>query len=81
MLLTSNLVTMPSMAMMALGPGIELATPEEKVQIEKAAKWRQSGMAYAFEHGTRPATIGFMLSSSPLAMLVWYVHTLLPSMF
>lgn len=28
-------------------------------------------MAYALEHGTRPATIGLVLSSSPLALLAW----------
>lgn len=30
-----------------------------------------SGAAYAMEHGTRPATIGLVLSSSPLALLAW----------
>lgn len=28
-------------------------------------------MAYALEHATRPATIGLVLSSSPLALLAW----------
>lgn len=35
------------------------------------------GTAYAIEHSTRPATIGFALSSSPLALLAWQVVTLL----
>ena len=30
-----------------------------------------TGMAYAQEHGTRPATIGLVLSSSPIALLAW----------
>lgn len=29
------------------------------------------GNAYAREHGTRPSTIGLVLSSSPLALLAW----------
>lgn len=29
------------------------------------------GNAYAREHGTRPATIGLVLSSSPIALLAW----------
>ena len=29
------------------------------------------GHAYADEHGTRPATIGLVLSSSPIALLAW----------
>ena len=29
------------------------------------------GNAYAREHGTRPATIGLVLSSSPLGLLAW----------
>jgi hypothetical protein len=30
-----------------------------------------TGNGYAREHGTRPATIGFVLASSPLAQLAW----------
>jgi hypothetical protein len=33
-----------------------------------------TGMAYAMEHATRPSTIGLALSSSPLALLSWFVH-------
>jgi microsomal epoxide hydrolase len=63
---------MPSMGMMIMDNHIaDLATAEEKMQMEKAAEWRQTGMAYALEHGTRPATVGLTVSSSPLAMLAW----------
>ncbi|KAF3069709.1 putative epoxide hydrolase [Daldinia childiae] len=44
---------------------------EERQQLERAEVWQKTGSAYAFEHGTRPATIGLALSSSPLAMLPW----------
>lgn len=47
--------------------------------VEQAAlprgKWfQENGSAYAREHGTRTATIGLALSSSPLALLSWCVY-------
>lgn len=39
--------------------------------MEKAKNWRVTGIAYGLEHATRPATIGLVLSSSPLALLGW----------
>ncbi|KAF4997309.1 hypothetical protein FDECE_12126 [Fusarium decemcellulare] len=51
--------------------GVGKVTAEEAAHVEKAKKWRQSGMAYAMEHKTRPGTIGLALSSSPLALLAW----------
>ncbi|KAJ4988845.1 epoxide hydrolase 6 [Stagonosporopsis vannaccii] len=46
-------------------------TELEKKAIESANAWRQTGSAYAQEHGTRPSTIGSVLSSNPLALLAW----------
>ncbi len=43
----------------------------EMAGLARAQAWIQSGMAYAQEHGTRPGTIGLVLSSSPLALLTW----------
>lgn len=40
--------------------------------LKRAETFRKSGHAYALEHGTRTATIGLALSSSPLALLSWY---------
>lgn len=67
---------------------INMPTPENADQlqvdeIEKRAlpngeEFFNSGMAYALEHGTRTATIGHALSSSPLAVLSWYVEYLTP---
>ncbi|KAF7846051.1 hypothetical protein BT93_L5425, partial [Corymbia citriodora subsp. variegata] len=37
----------------------------------RGKKFSDFGSAYAREHGTRTATIGFALSSSPLALLAW----------
>lgn len=47
-------------------------TEEEKIGMETRAKaFYTTGNAYAIEHATRPATIGFALSASPLALLAW----------
>jgi len=55
----------------------------EVQEIEKRAKprgdtWLDTGTAYGQEHGTRTATIGLVLSSSPIAMLAWYAIYFLP---
>jgi microsomal epoxide hydrolase len=46
-------------------------TTEEQARLDQAAAWAQTGSAYAAEHGTRPSTITLVLSTNPLAMLVW----------
>ena len=43
----------------------------EMTGLARAQAWLQGGTAYAQEHGTRPGTIGLVLSSSPLALLAW----------
>ncbi|KZF25282.1 alpha/beta-hydrolase [Xylona heveae TC161] len=43
----------------------------EREGIERHRAFKRSGAAYALEHGTRTSTIGFVLSSSPLALLAW----------
>jgi|SRR5271154_4376790 len=42
------------------------------VESEQESLVTNSGAAYALEQGTSPSTIGFVLSSSPLALLAWY---------
>ncbi|KAH8650678.1 Alpha/Beta hydrolase protein [Ilyonectria robusta] len=44
---------------------------EERQHLERSKAWQNTSMAYAIEHGTRPATIGLVLSSNPLATLAW----------
>ncbi|KAL2851048.1 Alpha/Beta hydrolase protein [Aspergillus pseudoustus] len=46
-------------------------TLDEREHLERTNKWRETGFAYALEHGTRPSTIGLVISSSPLALLAW----------
>ncbi|KAK8158055.1 Alpha/Beta hydrolase protein [Phyllosticta citrichinensis] len=43
----------------------------EKKGLERGSEFQRTGFAYAMEHGTRPATIGLVLSSSPIALLSW----------
>ncbi|KIW49581.1 hypothetical protein PV05_11249 [Exophiala xenobiotica] len=43
----------------------------ERESLKRADDFAKFGTAYALEHSTRPATIGFALSSSPLALLAW----------
>jgi len=51
--------------------------PLEKEGLELTARFFQTGAAYMSEHATRPATVGLALSSSPLALLAWFVlHSL-----
>lgn len=48
----------------------------EREALERSDKFVKFGTAYVMEHATRTATIGFVLSSSPLALLAWYFHPL-----
>ena len=45
--------------------------PRELAALQLTGKFMTLGRAYAEEHATRPATIGFVLSSSPVALLAW----------
>lgn len=48
----------------------------EREALDRGAVFRQTGWAYGIEQGTRPNTLGFALSSSPLALLAWFVASL-----
>ena len=43
----------------------------EKAGLDRHNFFLHNGTGYAYEHATRPSTIGFVLSSSPLALLSW----------
>ncbi|KAI0972444.1 Alpha/Beta hydrolase protein [Xylaria arbuscula] len=58
-------------------PSPDLLSPEESQIVQRTESWRQTGLAYALEHGTRPATVGLAISASPLAMLAWIGEKLL----
>jgi microsomal epoxide hydrolase len=57
-------------------PEYDTLSPLEQRAMDSAKRWREKGSAYALEHGTKPSTIGAVLSSSPLALLAWYVRAL-----
>jgi hypothetical protein len=61
--------------MLTLNPGEKTPssalTPEESQILERTEAWRQTGLAYALVHGTRPSTVGLAISSNPLALLAW----------
>lgn len=44
---------------------------KEMVGVGRYNEFGTMGNAYARMHGTRPATIGLVLSSSPVALLAW----------
>src|SRR6266536_3360301 len=54
-------------------------TPQELAGFARMSDFNARGFAYAMEHGTRPSTIGHVLSSNPVALLAWWVHPLSPS--
>lgn len=43
----------------------------ERQGIERMNNFRLTGSGYATEHGTRPSTIGHVLSTNPVALLAW----------
>lgn len=43
----------------------------ERQGLQQAEDFGLIHSAYALEHGTKPATIGFVLESSPIAILAW----------
>lgn len=45
----------------------------EQRALPRGQDFKTYGHAYAIEHGTRTATIGHVLSSSPVALLAWSV--------
>ncbi|KAF5524013.1 putative epoxide hydrolase [Colletotrichum aenigma] len=50
---------------------VDVLTAQEQQMTQKMLKWRSTGMSYALEHGLRPATIGLVLSASPISLLAW----------
>lgn len=55
-------------------PDGDLSSPINALEqdgIRRGRQFVQTGSAYAQEHATRPATIGLVLSASPLALLAW----------
>lgn len=43
----------------------------ERIALDRMQSFSRTGFAYAVEHATKPSTIGFVLSSNPVALLSW----------
>ena len=58
-------------------------TQIEKEGLRRGLWFRDVASAYAYEHGSKTATIGLALSASPVALLCWYdfVYSLAPESF
>lgn len=46
-------------------------TALEKNGLERMNEFRTMGTGYMVEHGTRPSTIGHVVSTNPMALLAW----------
>lgn len=44
---------------------------KEKLGIQRFDNFKTLGCGYLTEHGTRPSTIGHVVSASPMALLAW----------
>ncbi|KAJ5639380.1 uncharacterized protein N7484_007242 [Penicillium longicatenatum] len=44
---------------------------KEKIGIQRFDNFKTLGSGYLTEHGTRPSTIGHVLSASPMSLLAW----------
>lgn len=50
---------------------IESLTDTERAGVDRGTAFVTTESAYAKEQASRPATIGLVLSSNPLALLAW----------
>lgn len=50
---------------------MESLTESERAGVERGMAFVATENAYAKEHASRPATIGLVLSTNPLALLAW----------
>jgi microsomal epoxide hydrolase len=46
---------------------------DERRALERGGEFMDAASGFLLEQGQRPATIGLVLSSSPLALLTWFV--------
>ena len=55
---------------------VKAMSERDQQGIKRMTDFSEKGSDYARFHGTRPATIGLVLSSSPLGLLAWYAYLL-----
>lgn len=49
-------------------------TADEKAHLERVAAWQDAEGAYMHQHHTRPMTLAFSLSDSPVGLLSWILE-------
>ncbi len=54
-----------------LGDGLPTVTAAEQRYLDATAAWREAEGAYAHQHATKPQTLGFALTDSPVGLAAW----------
>ena len=57
-----------------LGAGSPPVTQEEQAYLDRVADWSKAEGAYAALHATKPQTLAFALTDSPLGLAAWIVE-------
>ncbi|MES0190875.1 epoxide hydrolase family protein [Mesorhizobium sp. LSJC264A00] len=57
-----------------LGAGLPPVTVEEQAFLEKAAAWTATEGAYAHLQGTKPQTLAYALTDSPIGLAAWMIE-------
>jgi len=66
-----NVNYLPAVAPPDDAPERHQLKPHEEKALERSETFQSSGRGYAIEQATRPATIGIVVGSSPVALLAW----------
>jgi len=57
-----------------LGPGSPPLSPDEQSYVEHLARWDESERGYSAIQSTRPQTLGYGLTDSPVGLAAWLVE-------
>ncbi|MER8652995.1 MULTISPECIES: epoxide hydrolase family protein [unclassified Mesorhizobium] len=57
-----------------LGAGLPPVTVEEQAFLDKAAAWTATEGAYAHLQGTKPQTLAYALTDSPIGLAAWMIE-------
>jgi pimeloyl-ACP methyl ester carboxylesterase len=57
-----------------LGPGSAPLTPEEQAYVDHIARWDETERGYSAIQSTRPQTLGYALTDSPVGLAAWLVE-------
>jgi pimeloyl-ACP methyl ester carboxylesterase len=57
-----------------LGPGSAPLTPEEQAYVDHVTRWDETERGYSAVQSTRPQTLGYALTDSPVGLAAWLVE-------